>query len=328
MPLISIIVPVYNGEKTIEETIATALRQTFKDFELIVVNDGSKDTTLEIVSNIQDPRLRIFSYENKGQAASRNRGLAHATGEFIAFLDADDLWTPDKLGFQLMALEENPQAAVAYSWTDLIDESGKFLRRGAHVTVNGDVFARLLLSNFLDNGSNALIRKQALTEVGGFDESLPPAEDWDMWLRLAAHYQFVAVPFPQVLYRVSTNSASSNVLRMESASLKVIERALAQAPEALQRLKPRILANTYKYLTYKALEGYPERQKSLIASRFLWHAIKNDPALLRARVLWKVWLVIAITGLLPAKKAHAVLANFKFLANINALFGYLQTETL
>src|SRR4028119_812278 len=112
MSLISVIIPVYNGEKTIQETIESVLNQTFTDFELIVINDGSQDATLEIVERIQDSRLKVLSYPNAGQAASRNRGLSHASGEYISFIDADDLWTPDKLEAQLRALQDNPQAAV------------------------------------------------------------------------------------------------------------------------------------------------------------------------------------------------------------------------
>ncbi|MCF3623160.1 glycosyltransferase family 2 protein, partial [Planktothrix agardhii] len=118
MPKISVIIPVYNGEKTIQKTIESVLQQTWQDFELIVINDGSQDATLEILSSIQDPRLRILSYSNAGLASSRNRGITEATGEYISFLDADDLWTPDKLEAQFQALEEHPEAAVAYSWTD------------------------------------------------------------------------------------------------------------------------------------------------------------------------------------------------------------------
>ena len=125
--MISIIIPVYNAEKTIESTINSVLNQTFIDFELIVINDGSTDSTLEIVHKITDPRLKIFSYANANQAASRNRGIAKATGEYIAFLDADDLWTPDKLESQINLLKNNSTAAVVYSWTNCINEFNQFL---------------------------------------------------------------------------------------------------------------------------------------------------------------------------------------------------------
>ncbi len=326
MPVISAIIPVYNGEKTIRETIESVLSQTFKDFELIVINDGSKDTTLEIVERIQDPRLKVFSYRNAGQATSRNRGIAQACGEYISFIDADDLWTPDKLEAQLRALQDNPQAAVAYSWTKCIDEFGQFSRRGSHISVTGDVYAKLLLIDFIENGSNPLIRTQALAEVGGFDESMTPSEDRDLWLRLAARYHFVAVPSPQILYRQSVNSESANVLRMEAASLRVIEQAFTQAPESLQHLKKHSLANIYKGLTFKALEGPPEQQRGLTAARLLWHCVRNDPALLRSRVILKVLFKIAAMTLLPPQQAQALLNKAKGLANTTTLLGYLQLD--
>ncbi|OIP68988.1 MAG: glycosyl transferase family A, partial [Oscillatoriales cyanobacterium CG2_30_40_61] len=232
MPKISVVIPVYNGEKTIQKTIESVLKQTWQDFELIVINDGSQDATLEILSSIQDPRLQILSYDNAGLASSRNRGIDQAQGEFISFLDADDLWTSDKLEAQFQALQEHPEAAVAYSWTDYIDQLSQFLHSGRHITINGNVYQHLLVNNFLENGSNPLIRKQALNQVGKFDTSLKAGEDWDMWLRLAVHYQFVAVPLPQILYRVSADSMSSQIKNQEIECLKVIEKAFKSAPES------------------------------------------------------------------------------------------------
>jgi glycosyltransferase involved in cell wall biosynthesis len=326
MPIISVIIPVYNGQKTIRETIESVLNQTFKDFELIVINDGSQDATLEIISSVPDCRLKVFSYPNAGQAASRNRGFSHSTGEFIAFLDADDLWTPDKLEAQLKALQNNPQAAVAYSWTNCIDESGQFLREASYSTVSGDVYAKLLLTDFLDNGSNPLIRRQALVEVGDFDESLPPAEDWDMWLRLAARYHFVAVLAPQVLYRQSANSESSNLLRLESACLRVIERTFTQAHDSLQHLKKHSLANLYKYLIFKCFDRSVKRSRALVATKFLWCAIRNEPSLLKKRITWKVLLKILIVVLLQPQPAQALLTKMKRLANLDTLLLHMQLE--
>ncbi|MFB2969902.1 glycosyltransferase [Aerosakkonema sp. BLCC-F183] len=324
MALISVIIPVYNGKKTIRETIESVLHQTFSDWELIVINDGSNDGTLEVIANIKDTRLNVFSYPNAGQAASRNRGLSKAHGEFIAFLDADDVWMPDKLELQLKALQTNSQAAVAYSWTDCIDESGQFLRRGNHINLTGNVYAQMLLTDFLEHGSNPLIRRDALNQVGSFDESLPPAEDWDMWLRLAARYQFVAVPSVQILYRVSANSASSNLGKMEAACLQVIERAFSQAPDSLQFLKKYSIANNYKYLIFKALEGLPERGRALVAVRFFWHTVRNDPGILGKKVSFKVLFKIIILLLLPAPQSQALVNKFKGLFNTSTILGYLR----
>ena len=115
MPTISVVIPAYNAEHTILDTIKSVQQQTFSDYEIIVINDGSEDRTLELVEQVEDSRVKVFSYSNGGLSTARNRGIARATGEYITFLDADDLWTPDKLEAQLAALQKHPEAGVAYS---------------------------------------------------------------------------------------------------------------------------------------------------------------------------------------------------------------------
>lgn len=312
MPLISIILPVYNGEKTIRATIESVLQQTHTDFELIIINDGSQDRTLETVSSFADHRLRVFSYPNAGVTVSRNRGLVQVKGDYVAFIDADDLWTFDKLEAQLTLLQANPQAAVAYSWSDFIGEAGQFLHRGCHAQIAGNVYADLLVVDFLENGSNPLIRRQALIEVGEFDESLPVGEDWDMWLRLAARYEFVLVPRPQILYRVSPDSQTSNVSRLETSCLQVLNRAFSQAPESLQHLKPHSISRLYRYLTFKSLEGTLERSKGLTALKYIWRSLKHDPSVfLQSRVILVVSFKMMIALLLPTQQAQKLVAAAK-----------------
>lgn len=326
MPLISVIIPAYNAEKTIKETIKSVLTQTFSEFELIAINDGSKDATLEIISQIPDPRLKVISYNNAGASVSRNRGFRQSVGEFIAFLDADDLWTPDKLEAQLAALKDRPECDVAYSWTDCIDESNQFLRRGGHTTVNGDAYTHLLLSDILENGSSPLIRRQAFLHIGGFDESLPAGQDWDLYIRLAANYKFVTVPKVQILYRVSSDSLSANHEKLETGSLRVIAKAFAQAPESLQYLKPYSLSNLYKYLSFKVLQEPPSAKKGLVAMRFIWTAVKNDPMLLQKRVMLKVMMKIALLVLLPSPLATIAVNKMTKVLDTQTILGYLRLD--
>ncbi len=326
MSIISVIIPVYNGENTIQETIQSVLNQTFDDFELIVIDDGSTDSTLKVIQSIPDSRIRVFSYPNAGLATSRNRGLEKATGEYIAFLDADDLWTPDKLEAQLKALQENPKAAVAYSWTDMIDESGQFLRPDSRASFTGNVYEKILLTCFLSNGSNPLIRKQALTEVGDFNESLTSAEDWEMWIRLAARYEFVAIPVPQILYRQLFSSMSFKILKQETGILEVINGAFSEVYESLQYLKSRSLANAYKFLTFKVLEAPVIQQTGIIAAQFFWRAIQYDPQLLKAKVTGKVLCKIALLFILPPQQAQKLFERRKTLFNTSTLLGYIKLD--
>ncbi|MGD2183358.1 glycosyltransferase [Lusitaniella coriacea] len=307
MPAISIVIPVYNGSITIQETIESVLNQTFQDIEILIINDGSNDKTLEVISKFEDPRIQVFSYSNAGLAVSRNRGIAKATGDYIAFLDADDLWTPDKLQAQWQELQENPDAAVAYSWTDYIDESSQFLFSGRRTSLSGDVYPELLVRNLLENGSNPLIRQQALKEIGDFDPLVNAAADRDMYLRLAARYSFICVPSPQILYRVSAQSMSANLTQQEQHSVAVIEKAFKQAPQSLQHLKKQSLANIYKYLAWKSLQGLPSPQKGRTATRYSLQYARHEPELLKQ---WKFVLKMLVKStacaLLPPRQSQAL----------------------
>ncbi|MDY7012475.1 MAG: glycosyltransferase [Cyanobacteriota bacterium] len=327
MPLISVLIPVYNGEKTIRETIQSILDQTFQDFEIIAIDDGSTDSTVEIINQFQDDRIKVFSFANSGPNASRNRSLDRATGEYVSFIDADDLWTPNKLESQLKALQDFPKAAVAYSWTDHIDRNGQFLYPGPHYSFTGDVFAKLLLADFINSGSNPLIRKSAFVKAGRFDEPLEGGQDWDMWLRLAKHYPFAVVPAVQVFHRESPTSWSANTRRQEIGFNKVIAKALADAPESVQKLRRDIIGNRYKSLLVDALSKRPDRDRSLLAIRYLGIVLKHDPYLLRSRILPVLVLAIGIRLLLPSQQARMLLNRYSDFFDINRIFGYTRWST-
>ncbi len=312
MPTISVIIPTYNSEKTIQRTIESVLNQSFTDFELIVINDGSQDLTLDIISRFNDPRIKVFSYPHAGGNVSRNRGIQAAIGEFVSFLDADDIWTPDKLAKQFQALQAETTAKVAYSWTDHIDENGDFLSSGMHITANGDVYQQLFMANFLENGSNPLIYREALIELDGFDESLNASQDWDMWLRLAQKFNFVAVPSVQILYRISANSVSSNLLRLEKSCLFVLEKAYQARPSIGKHTWSISLANFYKYLTCKALQQPFNRQKALAAAIFLWKYVINDFSRVKQiKLTLKLLLKITIITILPTTLSTVILTSMK-----------------
>jgi len=325
VPTISIIIPAYNAAATLSATLQSVFQQTWTDFEVIVVDDGSDDATLAIARQFTDPRLKIIAQANCGAAASRNRGFAESTGEYIAFLDADDLWSPDKLAAQLRALKENPAAAVAYSWTDWIDEHGERLRRGGYHHFSGDVRGPLLTVNLLENGSNPLIRREAIAAIGGFDPALRASQDWDFYLRLAAHYSFVNVPQVHVFYRVLPGSISANLERLEATSRLAIARALDIFPAEFQSFQAASLSNLYIYLTFRALAAATSRERLRPVARYWWQAARYCPQLWRAKVSLRLWLVLAARSLEPQLRWLPPRWRYsRFLTHFDALLGYIR----
>jgi glycosyltransferase involved in cell wall biosynthesis len=264
MPIISVIIPAYNAQNTIIETISSVLNQTFTDLEIIVIDDGSTDKTCEYVRAINDRRIKLFAYENGGVAKARNRGISHVQGEYIAFLDHDDLWTPDKLEAQISALIESPDAGVAYSWTVSMysEEDPVRYHQSDKIYFEGDVYPQILLSNFIANGSNILVRAKAVKSIGDFDAIPISNEDLDFYIRLAAKWNFVLVPKHQIIYRTTSISMSSNVSRMERGGIILADKAFESAPEDLKQLKNRFLFNHYIYCAKLYIKGYVNSAKS------------------------------------------------------------------
>lgn len=227
-PTVSVIIPVYNGAATIGDTIDSILVQTRTDFELIIINDGSTDHTLSVVSAFKDSRIKVHSFENKGLSASRNRGIDLSCGKYISFIDADDQWLPEKLSGQVEALEKKPGAAVAYSWTTLFDETRTYPAEKLYYQDN--IVGPLLRRNFIGSGSNILARREAIRETGYFDETLKSCEDWDYFLRLAKRFHYTVVPRADILYRISSASMSSRIDEMLASSTAVVKKALAENP--------------------------------------------------------------------------------------------------
>jgi len=185
-PLVSVIIPTFNRGYCLEESIRSVLQQSFVDFELIVVDDGSTDNTSELVAKF--PAVKLIRLEkNRGVSFARNRGMVEAQGDCIAFLDSDDLWEKDKLASQVKWIERDFHAV----YTDEI-----WIRNGVRVNpmnkhrkYSGDIF-RYCLPLCIVSPSSVLLRAEVLREVGGFDESMPVCEDYDLWLRIAKHYPF------------------------------------------------------------------------------------------------------------------------------------------
>src|SRR5437867_1823369 len=185
MSEVAVIVPTYNQARYIAATIETVQQQTFSSWELFIVDDGSTDSTPEIVGRfLNDKRVHYTRQQNQERAVARNEGIAKSSAPFVAFLDSDDLWHSEKLAKQLRAIRARPEAGLCYTLADGIDRNGKRLKSsGRSRTYSGNVFDELLRSNFITN-SSVLLPRASLLKVGLFDNQLPVfgSEDWDLWL--------------------------------------------------------------------------------------------------------------------------------------------------
>jgi hypothetical protein len=294
-PAVSIVMPALNAARTVTEAVESVRHQTFRDWELIVVDDGSTDRTVERLAAIVDPRIRLVSAEHRGAAQARNVGMSHARGELLTFLDADDRWTPDKLERQVDALGASPDAGAVYSWTAFIDGRGRFLFRKDQCHAQGDVSDELLVTFFLASGSNVMVRRRCLESVGIFDGSAQPLEDWEFWLRVAQRWPFVRVPHYQVLYRFDIGSASSAVERYHAVAQAVAQRILDTASPDLRGRRGECLANLKQHacILYLTRTTAPEAKWRVLM--WLMQSVGLHPRAAFSRrtlALAAVWLVL------------------------------------
>lgn len=254
----SVITPAFNAAPWIAESIQSVLNQTHADLELIVVNDGSTDQTAEIVSRFDDKRIHYISQNNRGLAAARNRGLKHATGQYVGFLDADDLWNSTMLESTVEYLTQFEHLAIVRTGYTLIGPSGENLTSRPHWGPwTHDVLENLIINNvFVPHA--ALVRKKCLDAVGFFDESLRANEDWDLWLRLAASKaQFGFIDRPLAQYRRHANNMTLDYDRMRSSAIAVLDKTFGQKEiaERIGHLRSRAYTNVLMRSSIEALRN-------------------------------------------------------------------------
>lgn len=269
MPKVSVIVPAYNAMQFLPKTVDSVLKQTYQDFEIFIINDGSTDNIEEWVRTVEDKRVRLISQHNQGQSAARNEGIKNSSGQYIAFLDADDLWAPSKLEKQVQVLDSNPDTGLVYSWVSLIDENDHPLDKTWTISEEGDVWLKLIEGNIIACGSVPMIRRSCVEVVGLFEKFPFACEDWDYWLRIASHYSFEVLKEVLVYYRDSPGSLSrykgdaleKRLKAMEESYGAIIERAFKDVPESSQYLKHRSHALANLRIAWQALKMPDRRYK-------------------------------------------------------------------
>jgi glycosyltransferase involved in cell wall biosynthesis len=307
MPPVSVIVPTYNTLAYLPVAIESILNQTFADFEIILVNDGSTDGTEEWVKTLTDPRIRYVYQDNQGLSAARNTGIQLASGQYIALLDADDAWEPTKLAQQVAYLNTNPEVGMVHTWVSFMDGEGLSTGRIWKTSATGWALPQLLHRNDVAVLS-VLVRRDCFEKIGDFDTSLRSLEDWEMWLRLAVLYPIGIIQEPLAKYRQLPGSMSRNCEVMEASFKQVIEKHFALAPEKLQFIRVRSYGAAYQCLAWKAIQvSCPDLA---LARSYYQLALRHDPKILLTLDGLKLWISIQTQRLLTPSGYDRLLMKF------------------
>lgn len=270
----SVVVPAYNSSRWIERTVASALAQTLPDIEVIVVDDGSTDDTADRLSAFGD-RLTLIRQANAGVAAARNAGAARATGGHIAFLDSDDVWSPDKLERQVALFDEDPDVVLVHCGVREIDENDLPITGQVLRGTTGDVHRDLVLqrSAIRGGGSGAVFARWAFDAVGGFDPRFSTSADWHLWLRITRLGPVAMVPEPLLDYRIHGSSMHMDVMAEARDMFLGLREAIADDPIAAT-VGNRALARFHRTMA----GGFWNEKKRALSIRHAVAAILREPS--------------------------------------------------
>jgi len=282
-PAVSVIIPTYNRVSLLAETLDSVARQTFTDYEIIVVDDGSDDGTRDFIAS-RDQRIQYHWQENQGVSEARNHALRNVRSKFVAFLDSDDLWEPTFLERTVARLRENPDEALVFSNFYSIGKEGKKLRGHRKIPYGGNITAELFASTFIHT-SSVVVRSRVVRDAGGFDGRLTHNEDYDLWLRLSLRHRFGLVPEPLCLRRCHYNSlsrkdCSAEILLRKAELLKRFYETGGGKAMISESLARKRLSKLY----YTAGKAYLRQRQPYKACQLFRQSLKYS----RAR--FKTWL--------------------------------------
>lgn len=267
MPRVSVIIPTYNYGRYIEKAIDSVLAQTYQDFEIIVVDDGSTDNTRTIIVTKYRDKVKYIYQENKGASAARNQGLREASGDFIVFLDADDWFAPENLEYKTNILENDADVGWVYSDWYYVDEKGHLVDKASDRfsfntrQLEGDISSELFSTGNYITMDSVLMRKTCIDKVGVFDESLPALQDYDLWLRIALSFpvKFINIQLSYSLIHLDSITFQKGVY--PSAFLMIARKYENIFMKKLGKVKwRRIKADKYNYYGLYLLKSYMRKQ--------------------------------------------------------------------
>jgi glycosyltransferase involved in cell wall biosynthesis len=308
-PAVSIVITCFNYGHYLAGAIESVLAQTYRNFEVIVIDDGSTDNTMDLMVGLsRHPQVKYIRQNNSGQARAKNAGIIHSRGRFLAFLDADDLWESEKLEKQ-MPFFADPRVGVVYSRARYIDEKGDILafkESGKYLQPrSGKVTEHLFLDNFV-LFSSSIVRRECLEKMNGFDETLSMGIDWDLWLRLSVVYSFAYAEEPLLLYRTGhAGQMSRKTEERQRCSDRIMAKFLMEHPGLLS---PDLIRKAYCYTHLN--RGYYFRRRS--ARRSISHYI--------AALKCNAWQKRAYLGLIKTCLAGTLRMKMKKQSSMRFIF--------
>lgn len=296
---VSVIIPVYGAEKFVSQTIESVLNQTYQNWEIIIVDDGSPDKSIEICQQFTDPRIRIVRQANRGLPGARNTGIRHARGEYLALLDADDIWLPTKLEQHVAHLESSPQIGISFSYSAFIDEESNELGIYQMPRLLQDITpAYILCRNPIGNGSSGVMRREVFEQIRYednlygkvedfyFDERLRKANadatDVECWLRisLTTNLTIEGIPEALTLYRVNSGGLSANLHKQLEALERVMDKTRKYAPKVIQECENLSRAYHLRYACRRAVTLGSANDAVKLANQAIasdWRIILEEP---------------------------------------------------
>ncbi|MEL6604216.1 MAG: glycosyltransferase family 2 protein [Cyanobacteria bacterium J06614_10] len=328
----TVIIPAYNAMRYLPRTLHSVLQQTYQDFSVIIVDDGSQDGLLAWYRQLSDrikSKVKLLSQSRQGTARARNAGLFASDSPYVAFLDADDLWLPDKLARQMAFLADRPSVSLVYCWSAAVDDDGhwtghlytgrlstKQLRARKLSTertarLHQLTWAHLVVRNEISTPSTVLVRRSCLEAVGGFDPALHSyVEDKDLWLRIARNHQIGWIPEVLVHKRRHALNTSKQWQAMEKAGYQVLEKALASPPDAIAqhqliRLRQRSHAALNCLLAWKPLQT--DEVNIQVALNYWLSAWRCLPTIAFSKEFCKLILVMGILTIVGVQRYRRML---------------------
>lgn len=295
--LISVLMPIYKGERFVAHAIESVLGQTYPHIELIIVNDGSPDNSAAVIRHyLADVRVKYIEQQNAGVASARNTALRHATGAYIGLCDQDDEWLPHKAEKQIAYMQAHPDAGLVHGDVDYIDENGQPLPHEPYfpAAVSGQCFARMYMGNPV-MAVAAVFRRSLVDAIGGFDPSIKYADDYDLWLRIAAQHAVGYIDEPVARYRWHAENNSHHQVAIREYTLRVLRKAERELPDACARVPPADRKLRYCRL-YEQMAHYANAESRPFAAASYalkaaawdpWRTANNMiPASVRNRAAW------------------------------------------